>query len=239
MKYIILAAGRGTRLAPLTLNNAKALFKLDESTTLIERTLQIIKKYDQNAKIVVVVGYKHELFEEILFDVEFIYNPFYDVTNSVGSLWMAKDHLKDEDGIIIMNADVLVSEQLMQDIICRPVKKPTVLVDSSIKTNGDYNVEVLGDQVLVMSKELKEYFGEYAGVTMLDKDGAEKLYNEVEQMVDNGEYDQWYENALVRAIFADDFKLYYYDICEYEWTEIDDVNDLAYAKRIYRGGRDS
>lgn len=234
MKYIVLAAGRGTRLAPLTIHNAKALLKLDENTTLIERTLRMIKENDADADIVLVVGFKHGLFEKMIQGVQFVYNPFYSVTNSIGSLWMAREHLLDSDNVIIMNADVLVSEKLMKEVICRPVSKPTVLLDSSIKTNGDYNVEVSDDEVVVMSKELKGYFGEYAGVTLLDRKSAEKLYIEVDEMVENQEYDQWYENALNRAIFDESFKLYYRDISEYEWTEVDDVNDLVYAKRIFK-----
>lgn len=237
MTYIILAAGRGTRLNPITINNPKAMFKLDSNTTLVEKTIGMIRKYDKDACIVIVIGFKREQFESEIKDVIFVYNPFYDVTNSAGSLWLAKDFLEKSENTIILNADVLVSELLMKDIICKPVKKPAVLVDSSIKTNGDYNVEVNGDFILVMSKDLKEYYGEYAGVTLLDRDGALKLKKEVEFMVDNGEYDQWYENALVRAIFAEDFKLRYIDICDYEWTEIDDVNDLVYAKRIHEGGK--
>ena len=123
----------------------------------------------------------------------------------------------------------------MQEVICSPIVETAVLLDSSIKTNGDYNVEVNGEYVLVMSKELENYHGEYVGVTLLDREGAIKLRKEIEFMVDNGEYNQWYENALVRAIFAENFKLKYVDVCEYEWTEIDDVNDLAYAKRIHEG----
>lgn len=235
MTYILLAAGRGTRLKPITISNPKALFMLDSKTSLIEKTISMIRKYDKNASIVVVVGFMHEQFENRLKNVKFVYNPFFDVTNSIASLWLARDYLIMSEGVVIMNADVLVCEELMRDIICKPALKPAVLLDSSIKTNGDYNVEVQGENVLVMSKDLKEYYGEYAGVTLLDKYGAERLCHEVEYMVEKGEYDQWYENALVRAIFIDDFKLKYIDICDYEWTEVDDVNDLVLAKKIHDG----
>lgn len=237
MKYIILAAGRGTRLSPLTIHNAKSLLKLDENITLIERTLQMIRNNDNEADIVIVVGFKRELFENSIQGVTFIYNPFFAVTNSVGSLWFAREHLLEQDNVVIMNADVLVSEKLMREVICQPVSKPKVLVDSSIKTNGDYNVEVSGDEIVVMSKELQSYFGEYAGITLLNRSGAKRLYLEINKMIENEEYDQWYENALDQAIFDDDFKLYYEDISDYEWTEVDDVNDLVYAKRIFKGGK--
>ena len=233
MTYIILVAGKGTRLMPLTLDHSKALFRLDGHITLIERTIKLIQEYDEQAKVVIVEGYQHHHFEKRLSMVNFVYNPFYGVTNSIASLWMAREHLVSDNGVVIINGDVLISKKLMSDVICQPIKKPMVLLDSSIKSNGDYNVEVIGDRVVVMSKDLQSYDGEYAGVTILDSESAIRLSKEIEYMVDHEEYDQWYENALVRMIFSQDFVLYYKDICEYEWTEVDDVNDLVHAKRIY------
>ena len=116
---------------------------------------------------------------------------------------------------------------------CSPVTKATVLLDSSIRTSGDYNVEISEDKVLVMSKELKTYYGEYAGVTKLDRKSALLLKDEMEVMVEEGYYDQWYENALVQMIFKNNFELYYHDISSYEWTEVDEVNDLILAKNIH------
>ena len=84
-----------------------------------------------------------------------------------------------------------------------------------------------------MSKELDNYYGEYAGVTMLDRESSVLMKKEMESMVEEGFYDQWYENALVQLIFKNDFKLYYIDITNYDWTEVDSVNDLLLAKRIH------
>ena len=97
---------------------------------------------------------------------------------------------------------------------------------------GDYNVEVSGNDVLVMSKELENYYGEYAGITKLDRFTAELFRKEVNDMVESGFYDQWYENALVQLIFKTNFKLHYVDVINYSWTEVDSVNDLLIAKQI-------
>lgn len=232
MKYIFMVAGKGSRLQPLTLKHPKSMFKLDKDTTLIKRMVNLIKKFDHEADIVIVTGHMHKSIESELTGVTFVYNPFYEVTNSIASLWFAKEHL-DEDNIVLIDGDIVMSENLMRDIVCQPVDKPTVLLDSSIKTDGDYNVEVSGNRVLVMSKNLETYFGEYAGLTKLDKKSAQLMKAEIESMIEEGYYDQWYENALVQLIFKDDFQLYYKDICDYEWTEVDCVSDLIRAKNIH------
>ena len=232
MKYIFMVAGKGTRLHPLTLKHPKSMYKLDENTTLLQRMVQLIKRHEKDADIVIVTGHMHRAIEEQVQGVKFIYNPFYEVTNSIASLWFAQNEL-DADNVILIDGDIVMSDELVREVMCKPVDKPLVLVDSSIKTDGDYNVEVSGEQVLVMSKDLANYYGEYAGVTKLDHDSALQMREEMDDMIEEGFFDQWYENALVQMIFKNDFKLYYTDISNYEWTEVDSVNDLLLAKRIH------
>lgn len=232
MKYIFMVAGKGSRLNPLTLDNPKSIFKLDQKTTLIARMVNLIRRYDTEADIVVVTGHRHKSIERELENVTFINNPFYEVTNSIASLWFAREHLN-TDNVVLIDGDIVMSEKLIRDVVCQPTEKALVLLDSSINEDGDYNVQVSGNRVLVMSKELDSYYGEYAGITKLDKASALLMKVEVENMVDSGYYDQWYENALVQMIFKDDFELFFVDISDYEWTEVDNVSDLIHAKRIH------
>lgn len=232
MKYIFLVAGKGSRLSPLTSDMPKSMFRLGPDTTLITRMVNLIRRYDGDADIVVVTGHKHRSIEQELKQVTFINNPFYEVTNSIASLWFAESHM-DADNVVLLDGDIVMSEELVRDVVCKMTDCPFVLVDSSISEDGDYNVQVSGDRVLVMSKELDHYYGEYAGITKLDRKSALAVRDEIRSMVDGGYYDQWYENALVQMIFRDDFKLFYKDISTYDWTEVDSVSDLIHAKNIH------
>ena len=103
MTYIILAAGKGSNLHPLTLKYAKTSFKLDENTTVLQRMVRSIRRNDKNAEIVVVVGYKADVIKSEL-DVEnvkFVMNPFYEVTNSISSVWFAREYLERENVAIV------------------------------------------------------------------------------------------------------------------------------------------
>ena len=231
MTYIFLIAGKGTRLHPLTLTYPKTLFKLDETTTVFERMVSLIQKYDQSARIIAVTGFEHKKIEALVKYVEFIHNPFYAVTNSIASLWFAREYLQGD--VVLINGDIVMSDEAVRDILCNPKEKPVVLLDSSIKKDGDYNVQVNGDKVVVMSKGLDEYCGEYAGVAMLPADVVPRYREELEKMIEEGLYDQWYEDVLVQMIFKDNFSLYYVDVSNYEWTEIDQVGDLVIAKKIH------
>lgn len=232
MRYIILAAGTGSRLHPITLKHPKALFSLDSNTTIIERMVGLLKKADDRAEIVVVCGFQHKLLKEKISGVKWVYNPFYEVTNSLGSLWLARSYLKDGE-ITILNGDIVMSEKLIREVVTQSVDRPTVLMDSSIK-EGDYNVQVDGGKVIVMSKALTKYAGEYAGVTKLDRYSTVQLAEQLGEMVEDGRYTMWYEDALVQMIFERNFELLSYDIAQYDWTEVDSVDDLMFARKIHQ-----
>jgi choline kinase len=231
MTYIILSAGKGAKLQPLTLNHPKSLYKLDDKTTILQRLVRMIRKYDAEAEIVVVVGYMYKQIQRELEDdnVKFVHNPFYSNTSSMGSLWFAKDYLQREN-VTIVNGDIVTSDKLLQDVVCQHTDYPCVLLDSTHRDANKYNVQVQGDMVCVMSKNLTDYMGNYASVTKLDAVSARFLLEQLNQMVNDEMYNLFYEDALVQMIFQKNFELYYKDIKEFKWTEVDCVDDLLKAR---------
>lgn len=231
--YIILSAGKGVKLQPLTLNHPKSLYKLDDKTTILQRLVRMIRKYDAGAEIVVVVGYMYKQIQKELEDdnVKFVLNPFYSATGSMGSLWFAKDYLQREN-VTIINGDIVASDKLMQEVICPYTDYPTVLLDSTHKDANKYNVQVQGELVCVMSKNLTEYVGNYASIVKLDAVTSRFLQEQIDQMVNEEMYNLFFEDALVQMIFQKNFELYYKDIKDYKWTEVDCVDDLLKARQI-------
>ena len=233
MTYIILSAGKGVKLQPLTLNHPKSLYKLDDKTTILQRLVRKIRKYDAEAEIVVVVGYMYKQIQQELEDdnVKFVHNPFYSVTSSMGSLWFAKEYLQREN-VTIVNGDIVVSDQLIKDVVSQHTDYPYVLLDSTRNDANKYNVQVQGDLVCVMSKNLTEFTGNYASMTKLDAVSSRFLLEQLKQMVNDEMYDLFFEDALVQMIFQNNFELYYKDIKDHKWTEVDCVDDLLKARQI-------
>lgn len=236
MTYIILAAGKGTKLRPLTLKYSKTQYKLDTKTTILQRMVRMIRKYDKHAEVAVVVGYKaDDVRKELEFEnVKFIFNPFYEVTGSVASLWFARDYLERENAVIL-NGDIVLDETLIRDYVCQITTRPYVLADSSSRESGRYYIQANEKRVLVLSKDLDERYGEYCHVTKLDAVSARLLKREVDNMVCEEMYDQNYESALVQMIFSSGFYLYYKDIAGKSWVEIERVDDMIRAQQIHRG----
>lgn len=234
MTYIILAAGKGTNLQPLTLKTPKSLYKLDRYSTVLQRMVRTIRKYDLKAEIVVVAGfmYDHLLKEMERENVIIVRNPFYACTGSIASVWFAKKYLE-RDNVTIINSDIVTEDKLVADVICKHTDKPYVLVDSSKKT-GKYNVQVQDNRICVMSKSLSTFYAQYVSVTKLDAVSARFLLEEVDSMINDEMYDQVFEDALVQMIFENDFDLYYKDIKGYSWAEVDTVDDLIKAREVQK-----
>ena len=233
MTYIILAAGQGKNLQPLTLSRPKTLYKLDDKTTVLQRLVRSIRKCDKDAEIVVVIGFMYQRIQKELEDenVKFVHNPFYAVTSSMGSLWFAKNYLQREN-VTIINGDIVMGDNLFRDMICIHTDVPYILLDSTHKDNNKYNVQVQDDKVCVMSKNLTEFLGNYASVTKLDAVSSRFLLEQLDLMVNEGVYTLFFEDALVQMIFDKSFELYYKDIKDYQWTEVDSVDDLLLARQI-------
>lgn len=233
MTYIILAAGKGSNLHPLTLKYAKTSYKLDENTTVLQRMVWSIRKEDKNAEIVVVVGYRAEDIKNELDgeNVKFVMNPFYEVTNSISSLWFARDYLEREN-VAIVHGDVVFSDEIISTYLTKPTDYPYVMVDSSVQKPGAYNAVVKGNNVLVMSKKLENFSAKYCCMTKLDPVSSRLLKQEVDEMVNSNMYDQFFEDALVQMIMFHDFQLSCVDIAGMEWAEVDGVDDLLNAQMI-------
>lgn len=235
MTYIILAAGKGTNLYPLTLKYAKTSYKLDENTTVLQRMVRSIRKADKEAEIVVVVGYRADDIKKELegTNVKFVMNPFYEVTNSISSLWFARDYLEREN-VTIVHGDVVFSDKIVSDYLVKPTDYPYVLVDSSVQKQGAYNVVVKDNQVLVMSKKLENFTAKYSCMAKLDPVSSRLLKQEIDEMINGNMYDQYFEDSLVQMIMFHDFQLSSVDIAGKTWAEVDGVDDLLNAQTIQR-----
>ena len=236
MTYIILAAGKGRNLQPLTLKYPKTSFRLDENTTVLQRMVRTIRRHDRNAEIVVVIGYLSEMVRKELAEdnCKFVVNPFYEVTNSISSVWFARQYLEREN-VSIVHGDVVFSDDIVENYLAKATDHPYVLVDSSRTRQGAYNAVTRDGQVLVMSNKLESSNARYCCMTKLDAVSARLLKREIDGMIHNNMYDQFFEDSLVQMIMFHDFQLFAEDIIGKNWSEVDGVDDLLHAQQIHHG----
>ena len=120
MKIIILAAGKGERLWPLTKDTPKPLVEVREGVSLLEEQLGRISASGVIDRVEIVTGYLGHKVDEMVAKLEIdnleistVYNPFYMVSNNLASLWVAKNVI-DED-CMVTNGDNLFHSDVFKD----------------------------------------------------------------------------------------------------------------------------
>ncbi len=128
---VILAAGRGSRLKELSLENPKPMTLLHHDTIIDNLVSLLIANHFE--RIVVVIGYMAEKMRSHLAvqfgmrsDLIFIENPVFDTTNNIYSLWLAREYLR--DNFYLFEADVYCDHKVIARLTGHPAEN-IMLVD--------------------------------------------------------------------------------------------------------------
>ncbi len=239
MKAIILAAGVGSRIRPLTDNCPKSLLKVD-GKTILEMMISHIQNCGIN-EVIFVLGYLKEQIKEYVkinfpdLDAHFIINDRYEDTNTGYSLMLTK-HIVADSTFIKFDADVVFDKAILQNLIesryenCLCVDKNIHLDAEEVKVISDAN-----NRVIKASKTVdpKEAVGESIGIEKISGKTAKKLFAELDEMMDKKQNHQEYYEAAYERLIEKSVPFYALDITGFEWVEIDTQEDFATAKIIF------
>jgi len=228
MKAILLAAGRGTRISRMVEAVPKSTLPIN-GVPLIRHTVELLASH--GIECVVCVGYqKDKVFDALKgVDVKYCVNPFYNVTNSIASLWFAKENL--DDDMIILNADVFFSSEILSMILDNP-NDVVVAIDKSRIEVGDYFFATTDNGCISKYGKdlpLEERSCEYVGICKVEKAFVPEFVNQLDKLVYDGQYQLWWENVLYSM--TNDRNIYTVDVDGNFWSEIDYFDDY---ERILR-----
>lgn len=158
MRAVILSAGRGSRLLPLTEFLPKCLVPID-GVPLLDRQLQGLAEAGFDAATV-VAGYRHERVANHLaqnapaIPVELRYNPFWAVSSSIGSVWAARDLLRDP--FCLINGDTSFAPELLARALHPAAGSVGLMVEPLVRAaRDDMLVRVEDGAVVAVSKALE------------------------------------------------------------------------------------
>lgn len=229
MKAIILTAGDGKRLRPLTKDIPKGLLKIKDRTIL---EYQIDALNDCGIKdILLVVGHGAKRVKEIFGDrVKYAYNPRYKSTNNIFSLWMARGEIKNNN-CLCLHSDVLFHKIILEDIIehkgdiCLSVKKSDKRQMIRVKVQNGLVIEIN------KSMPLKEAYGNFIGISKFSKEVSSIFLEETEKYIKKNRTSVFY-SAPINELIRIGIKVYPVLTRNLPWCDIDDANDYERAKRI-------
>lgn len=239
MKAIILAAGVGSRIRPLTDNCPKCLLKVD-GKTILEMMISHLQGCGIN-EIVFVLGYLQDQIKDFVninfpdLITHFVTNERYSETNTGFSLMLAKDFIS-ESSFIKFDADVVFDKEILKKLIeCEHAN--CLCVDKNINLDAEEIKVIIDDQsrVVKASKTVnpKDAVGESIGIEKISAETASILFAELEIMMeDEQNHQEYYESAYERLI-EKNVPFYALDISGLKWTEIDTKEDFITAERIF------
>lgn len=167
------------------------------------------------------------------YQVDFYYNPFYRVTNSIGSLWYARKKLNTHD-VMIANADLYYTQELL-DRVFNINQDNFLLSDVTRAQVGDYFFYSENGILKKYGKELKpeERNSEYVGIACLRGAWVKKFKKRLVSLIEDGKYNTWWESVLYSFVGEED--IHTADVNGIFWSEVDTIDDyhrvLNYAKK--------
>ncbi len=238
MRVIILAAGQGKRLLPLTAEVPKALLDIG-GKTLIERQVEAFAENGLK-DFVVVTGYGADKMEAALRDIakrlsvsiSTIYNPFYAVADNLASCWLARSFM-DRD-FIQVNGDNVFRADLVA-LLLKPFSQSIAVAINRKDTfdADDMKVMLDGPRLTEVGKTLPvdTVDAEAIGFYLFRSEGAQHYVNELElAMRDPQGLKRWFPSAV--GSLAKKVPIGVVEITGLRWSEVDFPVDLQQARQL-------
>lgn len=227
MKIIILAAGIGSRLGnPFP----KPLTPLKDGRSIMERQVDSLAEAFSEHDISIVVGFKKDLIMERFPDLTYIYNQFFDATNTSKSLLKALKKNQNQD-VLWLNGDVIFEPAIL-DVLKEEIEKESSFV--SVNTNRVAEEEVkysLKDgSIHELSKTVENGLGEAVGINFVSKKDVQLLIEHLEKCNENDYFERGIETAIQEA----GMKVRAVDISRFRCMEVDFKEDLEAANQIFK-----
>jgi choline kinase len=175
-----------------------------------------------------VVGFKKDLIMESFPDLTYVYNQYFDQTNTAKSLLKAIKKNKDHS-ILWMNGDIVFDKNILiklKEYIDKDVS--FVAVNTSKVAEEEVKYTLKDNYIDELSKTVENGLGEAVGINFISSKYIDSFIKRLEECDDN----DYFERALEVAIEKDGFKIKPVDISEFNCIEIDFEEDLKNANNL-------
>jgi choline kinase len=233
---VILAAGVGSRLRPLTDDKPKALVAVS-GRTILGRAVDTLLAYGID-RLVVATGYREEAIRTALAGtrIEVVYrrNPDYETTQNSVSLALCRDVLSGS-AFFKLDGDVLFDPGLLERVDAGSGML-SVAVDRGAKLDPEaMKVRIAtGDRIVAFGKGIPvgDAAGESIGIERISASASASLFDALDEAVRGGETGLYYEDVYSRLI-EDGLVATLVDVAPQRWCEVDSSEDLDRAGRLF------
>ena len=237
IKAVILSAGQGSRLLPLTSETPKCLLPLGNHSALGWQIEALVQSGVN--EIVVVTGYREEKVNEHLkayarsgLTLRTRYNPFYKLADNLATCWMVRDEF--EGTCLLINGDTIFSAEVSQTLLATDEEPITVTIDrKDAYDDDDMKVRLAGRALCDIAKtlDLDTAHGEAIGMIRMMHEGGATFAAELECQIRESEGPRRYYLSAIAAL-AQRGLVNTSSIEGCVWGEMDDHDDLVAARTM-------
>lgn len=237
-RAVILSAGQGSRLLPLTESMPKCLIDLSGRSMLEWQLLALAEVGIREA--VVVTGFREALVDEALqrfappqMRIRTLFNPFYKLADNLASCWMVREAL--QGPCLLLNGDTLFEPEIARRLLAAPAAPITVTIDRKPRYDADdMKVTTENDRLRAIGKKLpaEQTHGESIGFLRFDATGAALFVEQIERMMRTTEGPGlWYLSAI-NCLASEGAEVRVASIEGLSWGELDFQADLVRARAL-------
>ncbi len=232
---VILSAGQGKRLAPYTDNRPKCLVPVNGKPILDWQLRALADAGIEN--VTVVTGFGADSVDTFVnicvpeISVQCVFNPFYAVSDNIGTLWIARNFLTNDS--LLINGDTLLDPRIIRKVCDEATAEISVTVDHKNQYDADdMKVRITDGNLVSIGKTLAEpIHGESIGMLRFIDEGADLLRSTLDTIIRKPHgLDLWYLSIIDKL--AQQTKVGTVSITGLPWAEIDFPSDLAGASDI-------
>ena len=236
MKVLILSAGQGRRLLPLTASIPKCAVPI-RGRSILEWQLEELARCGVD-RVTVVVGFAAEHVDRLLnarawpYEVRTLYNPFFAVADNLASCWVAASEMTED--FVLVNGDTLFEAAVLRRLLDAPPRPVTLAVAHKAAYDADdMKVSLDGERLLRVGKLLPaaDVHGESIGMMVFRGDGPALFRAGLDRTVRRPEaLRQWYLSVIDDLARAG--HVWTAAVHGSQWAEVDSAEDLARAETL-------
>lgn len=233
---VILVAGVGSRLRPITDTRPKALAPVGDET-ILGRAARLLLEFGIS-RLILATGYREDAVREALSDLasEVIYcpNPRYETTQNSVSLALCRDAVAGRS-FFKLDGDVVFDGEVLQRVAA-PSAELSAGVDSSRKLDAEAMKVVVHERAIRrFGKDvpLAQSHGESIGIERIAASASDKLFAALDERVAAGVTHLYYEDVYSQLVERGELRAEAADVSGLRWTEVDTFEDLELARALF------
>ena len=237
---LLLAAGLGNRLHPLTQNIPKCLTVVN-GVPILEQLVSCLDQLDFK-RLVVVTGHFENCIQDFLgmkaggITIDYVYSPLYATTNNIYSLWMAREIIREP--FLLIESDLVFDVSLLDDMLypdriaiarMQPWMNGTTVTVDRFQEVKAFWIGIAGPSDELMYKTVNIY--------SFSLSSWHQIKERLDQHISAGRVNDYYETVFEEMVADGSLSLQTVSFDGKPWYEIDTIEDMAEAEKMFLADR--